>query len=89
MTNIQRTKSDMATIDKRDIVDKELKDHRDANDALTKERREKADVKMDESRLKNDELTAERRETKDENVNTALVMSLLIGLVAGTVFMLV
>ncbi|MEK6894113.1 MAG: hypothetical protein AABX10_01485 [Nanoarchaeota archaeon] len=89
MTNIQRMKSDMSTADKREATDKEVKDNRDANDALTKERRSKADEKIEENRIKNDELTADRREEKDEKISTALAMSLLIGLAAGIVFMLV
>ena len=66
MTNLRRLKSDIATIDKREMADKAKSDNRDRNDALTQERRFEADKTMNENRAKNDEITANRREIKDE-----------------------
>jgi hypothetical protein len=78
MTTIQRINSDIATLDKREIADKTIKDNRIRNDDLTRERRSKADRIMDEHRLKNDETTANRREMKDGNKNLAFATFLLI-----------
>ena len=72
MTNIQRMRSDLATIDKREIADKATRDDRIKNDELTTNRRSKADRKETadkttvNSRIKNDELTGERRYNADK-----------------------
>jgi hypothetical protein len=78
MTNRQRMKSDIATIDRREMTDKTTRDNRIRNDKITGERRFKADKTVEKSRLRNDEITANRREIKDGNMNTALAISLLI-----------
>ncbi len=63
MTNIiQRMRNDVATIDKRELADKTMKDNREKNDELTKVRRSRADQAMKQSRLRNDEITVNRRE---------------------------
>lgn len=64
MTSIQMLKNDLATIDKREIVDRATVNSRNRNDALTQERRFKADKTIGQNRLKNDEMTADRREMK-------------------------
>ena len=91
MTTIQRIKSDIATIDKREMADTAVRNNRVRNDEITAERREKADKVMDESRVRNDEITAERRETKDGSPGVALtVFSLmLLAFAVGTFFILV
>lgn len=73
--------SDIATMDRRDVVDRTLRDNRNKNDDLTKERRSKADKTMHDNRLKNDEITSDRRELKDGNLGMALEVSLVILLV--------
>ena len=65
MTEMQRMKSDIATMDRREAADKVLIGSRDKNDALTQERRFEADKTMSQNRLKNDELTADRRDMED------------------------
>jgi hypothetical protein len=76
MTEIQRINSDIATMDRREAVDKILIDNRDRNDALTQERRFQADKTMSKSRLKNDELTADRRDMEDvRNGKPSLVLA--------------
>ncbi|MDP1694763.1 MAG: hypothetical protein Q8L34_04450 [Candidatus Woesearchaeota archaeon] len=77
MTKLQRINSDMATLDKREIADKTIKENRIRNDDLTKERRSKTDKTLDESRLRNDEMTANRREIKDGHDNMRLAMFIL------------
>ena len=66
MTTIQRMKSDLTTMDRREMVDRAMVNSRDRNDALTQERRFEADATLKKNRAKNDEITAERREVKDE-----------------------
>ena len=65
MTNLRRLKSDITTIDKREMVDRAKSDNRNRNDALTQERRFEADKTMSEERARNDKITANRREMKD------------------------
>ena len=91
MTNAQRLKSDIATIDKRVMADKAILDNRVKNDEMTIERRSKADKTMDENRLRNDELTADRRELKDRNPSRDIAVFLLIlaALTAAFVFVLI
>jgi hypothetical protein len=87
MTEKQRMKSDIATMDRRDAADKILIDSRDKNDALTQERRFEADKTMNQHRLKNDELTADRRDMEDvRNGKPSLVLAafLLISVVFVT-----
>ncbi|MFA6022549.1 MAG: hypothetical protein WC781_00510 [Candidatus Pacearchaeota archaeon] len=78
MANIQRTKNDMATIDRREIADKVKRDSRIYNDNLTIERRNKADKIIEESRLRNDEMTTNRRKMNDRNPWRTLAICLLI-----------
>jgi hypothetical protein len=78
MTNLRRLKSDMATIDKREMADSVKSDNRDRNDALTQERRFEADKTIGENRAKNDEITANRREIKDADRGMAVALSLFI-----------
>ena len=78
MANAQRTKNDTATIDRRKITDKTIRDNRIRNDELTIERRDKADKIMDENRLRNDEMTAYRRKINDRNPWRTLAISVLI-----------
>ena len=87
MTNMQRMKSDMATIDRRDLADETVRHNRVKNDELTNKRREKADESMEEKRLRNDEMTANRRETKDGNFNLVLALSLVVAVLAAGVFL--
>ena len=74
MTNIQRIENDMATSDRRDIVDRTVMDNRNKNDELTWERRTKADKKeiasqtTKNSRNKNDELTRVKRDKTDKTL---------------------
>ena len=91
MTNIQRMKSDIETIERREMRDRALSNNRDRNDGLTQERRFKADKLMSENRMRNDEMTANRRETKDENPSMILALFLLIFtfLVIGAFFVLI
>lgn len=91
MTNIQRMKSDMATMDKREVVDRAKVDSRGRNDEATQERRFKADEAMNLHRIKNDEITADRREVKDANTDMALAISLsaLAVLAVGAFFILI
>ncbi|MEK6858954.1 MAG: hypothetical protein AABX53_03535 [Nanoarchaeota archaeon] len=49
MTYIQRIKNDAATMDRRDMEDRTLKDNRDRNDELTLIRRELKDENFKES----------------------------------------
>jgi len=77
MTTTQRRKSDMATMDKRETVDKALNISRDRNDALTQERRFEADKTIDANRARNDEITADRRAVKDGNRDMVLAISFL------------
>ena len=87
MTEKQRMRSDMATMDKREAADKILIDSRDKNDALTQERRFEADRIMNQNRLKNDELTADRRDMEDtRNGKPSLLLAayLLVSVVLVT-----
>jgi hypothetical protein len=78
MANAQRTKSDIATTDRREIADKARRDNRIHNDELTTERRNKADKIMEDNRLRNDEMTTNRRKINDRNPLRTLAISLLI-----------
>lgn len=78
MTNEQRMKNDIETSNKRDMVDKTIRDNRSKNDELTDERRFKADETMNKNRLRNDEMTANRRDVRDGNMGTVLAVSLLV-----------
>ncbi|MFA4953586.1 MAG: hypothetical protein WC584_05160 [Candidatus Pacearchaeota archaeon] len=78
MANIQRTKNDMATTDRREMEDKIVRDNRIRNDELTKEHRAKADQIMNNHRLRNDEMTINRRKINDRNPWRTLAISLLI-----------
>ena len=69
-------KSDIETIDKREMADKTVRDNRNKNDEVTAERRFKADETLQKNRLKNDEITAHRREIKDENSVRDLTIAL-------------
>jgi len=72
MTTLQRMQSDIATIDKRDMADKLVRDSRVRNDELTIERRyyadmlESADKDVIDHRIKNDESTNEKRFKADK-----------------------
>jgi hypothetical protein len=72
MTNIQRMRSDIATMDKRKIADNTKRDKRDRNDGLTGERRFKADKGeiassiIRNNRIKNDDLTEKKRFDADK-----------------------
>ncbi len=74
MTNTQRMKSDLATLDRREMTDKNLEEDRIRNDSLTGERRSKSDAIVRKERLRNDEMTVTRREEKDANHNMALAL---------------
>jgi hypothetical protein len=92
MTNLRRLKSDISTIDKREMADKVKSDNRDRNDALTQERRFEADATLKKNRERNDEITADRRVTKDwANQDMALAISLflLIILAVGIFFIFI
>ncbi len=78
MTNIQRMKSDIATMDRRDQTDRTVRDNRNRNDELTGERRSEADKTLRDSRIRNDEMTANRRKINDQNPWGTLAISLLI-----------
>jgi len=78
MANAQRTKSDIATSDRREIVDKARRDSRIQNDELTTERRNKADKLIEDKRLRNDSMTANRRKINDMNPWRTLAISILI-----------
>lgn len=75
----------MATMDKREMADEEVRDNRNRNDELTAERRYKEDKTLEDHRIRNDLLTADRREVKDDKRNMALAigLSLLIVLAIG------
>lgn len=83
MTNTQRMKSDIATMDRREMADDTVRNSRFRNDELTRERRNKVDKAIDDHRIKNDETTFIRREIKDENQSAVLAVSLLILVVLG------
>jgi len=78
MTTIQRLKSDIATIEKRETADKTVRDNRIRNDELTEKRRSKADKKelaenttentKISNRLKNDVSTIEKRSKADKTL---------------------
>jgi len=74
MTEIQRIRNDIATMDKRNMTDKAVEDNRAKNDELTGKRRHKADRKEDadkamkDSRVKNDELTEVKRHKTDKTI---------------------
>lgn len=79
MTNLRRLKSDIATVERREMADKTMSNNRDKNDASTQERRFESDKTMGKNRAKNDETTADRREIKDANgPQGALAIFLLI-----------
>jgi len=78
MANIQRTKNDIATTDRREIADKTRRDNRIRSDELTAERRLKADKTMKDNRLRNDEMTVNRRKMNDRNPWRTLAISILI-----------
>ena len=88
MANAQRTRNDLATMDRREIVDKARIDNRNKNDELTVERRDKADKIMEDNRLRNDEMTANRRKKNDRNPWRTFVISLLViaALAAGAYY---
>lgn len=75
MTNMQRMENDLATADRREMVDRTVMDNRNKNDGLTWERRTKADRKETASqttknnRNKNDELTRDKRDKTDKTLN--------------------
>ncbi len=71
-------KNDLATMERRETIDKITKDNRTRNDELTSERRSRADKTTDENRTRNDELTSERRDVKDWDSNRALTIFLLV-----------
>jgi len=75
---MQRMKSDMVTMDKREIADKTIEESRIRNDDLTRERRYKADRTQDMNRLRNDEATADRREIEDGSRTRNFVVSLVL-----------
>lgn len=81
MTNRQRMKNDMTTMNRREMADQTRKDNRIKNDELTKEKRFNADKTMEGNRLRNDEITANRREINDRNPGRDLAIFLLILLV--------
>ena len=89
MAEIQRTKNDRATIERRDVEDNLLRDNRNKNDVLTEERRLKADKTLNESRVRNDETTAQRRNIKDRRFQGVLTISLLIVIVLAAGIILV
>jgi hypothetical protein len=91
MTNLQRMRSDMVTIDRREIEDDAVRENRRKNDELTGERRFKADRAIQKDRLRNDELTINRRETKDGTLGMTLAIffTVLIVLTVGTLYVLV
>jgi hypothetical protein len=78
MTNAQRTKNDFATMDRREITDKIIRDNRVKNDQLTIERRDRADKTREDNRLRNDEITNNRRKINDRNPWRTLAISLLV-----------
>ena len=78
MANIQRTRNDLATTDRRETSDQIKLDNRKRNDELTIQRRNKADKEMEDNRLKNDELTASRRKRNDRNPWRTFTIWLLI-----------
>jgi len=79
MTNSRRLKSDMATVDKREVADKATVHSRNKNDLLTQERRFQADKTLENNRARNDEITSDRRITKDwANQDMALAISLIV-----------
>lgn len=88
MTNTQRMKNDLGTLDRREMSDKATEEHRFKNDELTRERREKADTKTDDDRERNDKTTIVRRETKDAspNLGLALLLLLVVVLISGTLY---
>jgi len=86
MTNTQRMKSDRTTMDKRDMVDRATIDSRNKNDLLTQERRFESDATLKKSRERNDEITADRRDAKDGNRDMVLAISLLLIVLAVTLF---
>lgn len=91
MTNRQRMKSDIATMDRRYIEDQTTKDNQNKNDKLTVERRSKAAKTLSNKRIRNDELTVERRSKKDESLSLPFLVFLftLAVLGAGVYFILI
>lgn len=93
MANAQRTKSDTATTDRRQVADKIRRDNRIHNDELTIKRRNKADKIMDDKRLRNDEMTSNRRKINDRNpwrtfAITILILAILAALACGAYYLL-
>ncbi len=89
MTNEQRIKNDISTVNRREMTDKTVNDSRMRNDEETADRRAKTDKNLNESRIKNDKITADRREEKDVDGFNPLVVVLFtitLGLVAYFVF---
>lgn len=78
MTNKQRTVNDNATTDRRELEDRNIRDHRIRNDELTVENRAKADKALNEHRLRNDHMTTQRRALNDGNPGLAFAIFLLI-----------
>ncbi len=90
MANVQRTKNDLATTDRRETADKIRQDNREKNDELTRAHRANADRIIEEHRLRNDEMTSNRRKANDRNPWRTFAISLLIiaALVVGTYYFL-
>ena len=89
MANTQRTKNDTATMDRREIQDREILNNRNKNDELTAERRLKADRTMEDNRMRNDEMTIDRRKLNDRNPwRTFAILLILIALAVGTYLIL-
>jgi hypothetical protein len=88
MANIQRTKNDMATENRRETADKLIKNNRIRSDKLTMERRMKADKTIDENRLRNDEMTVNRRRINDRNPWRTLVILLLLAALATGAYLI-
>jgi len=88
MANIQRTKNDMATENRRETADKLIKNNRIRSDKLTMERRMKADKTIDENRLRNDEMTFNRRRINDRNPWRTLVILLLLAALATGAYLI-
>ncbi len=87
MANKQRRTNDMATIDRRENVDRTIRDNRIKNDDLTIKRRFRADELTRENRLKNDQMTIDRRQANDRNpMALAVLFFILIVLIIGAVY---
>lgn len=91
MTEMQRMKSDLVTLNKREVADKAVIGSRIKNDELTQARRIKVDKAVGKSRLKNDEETANRRETKDvtSGMDLVLFFGVVILVLVGSYFLFV